>query len=574
MNLKISSKIAGALAILIVMIIVTGVSSFFNSQNFLGNVKDIIASYNRSITASQIENELTAAVLEMRRYFTEPNEQYKMSYEQRMAKVIDMENQLLQLSSVENKPEIEKLLDDTKRYNDRMLNGLVPLLKEQAKVEITQQSKGELIKQISVIAKELTQLMQSNQQIIRHLVEQESQSVFQKVSEAERSSSQSASKSIILIVVSASVGVISTLILRRTITKPVVALVKEMNDIATGNLSITKNTILQRSDEFGELYIALQKSKDGVRDLIQIVRMQAEQMSAASEELNASTEQSAQVSNQVATSIEQVASGAYKQVNAVNKTSCVVERMSASIQKVAKNTSLVTEKTECATVTATKGSKSVEQAVTQMTKIEKTVNNSANVVANLGGRSKEIGQIVDTISGIAGQTNLLALNAAIEAARAGEQGRGFAVVAEEVRKLAEQSQDAAKQIALLISEIQEDTNIAVIAMKEGTQEVAFGTEVVNTAGHAFGEIAALVIQVDEQVKEISASIQQMENGSEQIELSVKEVDDLSKVAAEQAQTISAATEEQSASMEEIESSSRGLAKMSQELQEAITSFRL
>jgi len=188
--------------------------------------------------------------------------------------------------------------------------------------------------------------------------------------------------------------------------------------------------------------------------------------------------------------------------------------MSAGIQQVATNTNLVAGKSAQAAETAKEGGKSVEKAVNQMTKIEQTVNNSSQVVATLGARSKEIGQIVDTISGIAGQTNLLALNAAIEAARAGEQGRGFAVVADEVRKLAEQSHDAAKRISTLISEIQGDTDKAVVAMSEGTREVKIGTEVVTTAGNAFRERAILVTEVSNQVKEISAAIQQMAGGSQ------------------------------------------------------------
>jgi len=207
-----------------------------------------------------------------------------------------------------------------------------------------------------------------------------------------------------------------------------------------------------------------------------------------------------------------------------------------------------------------------------MASIEQTVLSSAGVVANLGERSKEIGQIVDTISGIAGQTNLLALNAAIEAARAGEQGRGFAVVAEEVRKLAEQSQEAAKKIAILISEIQGDTNKAVIAMDSGTREVKLGAEVVNASGQAFQEITTLVTQVSGQVSEISSAIDQMASDSEQIVGSVKRIDDLSKKAAGEAQTVSAATEEQSASMEEIAALSRALAKLAMELREAVNKF--
>ena len=201
--------------------------------------------------------------------------------------------------------------------------------------------------------------------------------------------------------------------------------------------------------------------------------------------------------------------------------------MSASIQQVAANTNLAAGRSAQSAEMAKEGENSVEKAVSQMSKIEQTVNNSASVVAKLGERSKEIGQIVDTISGIAGQTNLLALNAAIEAARAGEQGRGFAVVAEEVRKLAEQSQEAAKQIAILIGEIQGDTDKAVVAMNEGTREVKVGAEVVDDAGKAFGQIADLVTQVSEQVKEISAEIQQMASGGQQIVSSVKTIDELS-----------------------------------------------
>ncbi len=342
--------------------------------------------------------------------------------------------------------------------------------------------------------------------------------------------------------------------------------------IGTGDF--TSRLRVRSADELGAIAQEMNKMLDSICHMIESMHGVAGKLAASSEDLSTSVSQSAQAANQVAVSITEVAGAAENQVKAVDSTAMVVEQLSLEIRNIASSTDQVAATSAQAAGKAKAGADSIEQAVSQMILLEQTVNNSAGVVTKLGERSKEIGQIVDTISGIAGQTNLLALNAAIEAARAGEQGRGFAVVAEEVRKLAEQSQDAAKKIAELISEIQGDTNQAVVAMVEGTQEAKIGTAVVQTAGSTFGDIAALVTQVSAQVKEISAAIQLMVNDSRHIVSSVQEIDSLSKAAAGEAQTISAAIEEQSASMAEMSMASQSLAAIAQSLKATVSKFKV
>ena len=364
-----------------------------------------------------------------------------------------------------------------------------------------------------------------------------------------------------------------SIVISRGISNVAQQLVVAANEIADGE--ITKEKLQNKSsDEMGQLAVAFNQMKANLRGLIEHVAESAEQVSASSQQLTAGANQSAQAANQVTTAICDIAYGAESQMNAVGETSAVVQQMAASVQQVASNASQVSAVSNQAAEAAKIGGEAIGNAVKQMIQIEHTVNISSEVVGTLGERSKEIGQIVETISGIAGQTNLLALNAAIEAARAGEQGKGFAVVAEEVRKLAEQSQEAAKQIADLIGDIQGDTDKAVLAMNDGTREVKVGADVVNNAGRAFKEIVSLIGEVSSQVGEISAAIQQMASGSQQIVTSVRDIDQISKGTAGQTQTVSAATEEQSASMQEIAASSQALARMAEELQGAVRKFRI
>lgn len=361
--------------------------------------------------------------------------------------------------------------------------------------------------------------------------------------------------------------------IRRLISCQVIDLVAKVKEVASGSF-IGKTLTSNSKDEFGVIAAELNAMSKNLAGLVRQAGQSAELMASSAEQLAASIEQSSQASNQVASSIAGVAQGAESQLDSMNKVTQVMEQMVAGIEHVAAKASSIANAAAEASLSAIKGEVSVGKVMNQMASIEKAVGGLEKSVTKLGERSREIGQIVAAISNIAGQTNLLALNAAIEAARAGEQGRGFAVVAEEVRNLAEQSQDAAKQIAALIAEIQGDTENAVMSMASGIKEVQLGMEVVEAAGKGFSAITSLIEKLSGEAQNISALSQQLTSGSQRIVASIREVDTVSQAAAAEAQTVSAATEEQSAAMEEIAVSSQALLKVAEQLKGNVMQFRV
>lgn len=363
-----------------------------------------------------------------------------------------------------------------------------------------------------------------------------------------------------------------TAIFNVKISRPLDRLIGDAGKIAQGDLSATVQ--ITADDEIGKVAKHFNEMAVSLRGIIKHVLQTSEHVAASAQQLTATAEQSAQATNEVALAINRVAQGNEQQVDRLAKAVTVVEEMSDGVQQVAGNAHAATAISNQTASTARAGVETVNEAMRQMKTIKETISHSAEVVSRLGERSKEIGQIVDTISGIAGQTNLLALNAAIEAARAGEQGKGFAVVADEVRKLAEQSQEAAKQIAALIQEIQGETGQAVDAMQAGTAGVELGTEVVGNTERAFKEITTLIDQAAGQVSDISAAAQQMAGASQQVVTLVQDLDKIGKNNAGQTQSVSAATEEQTASIEEIAQSSQALADQAQELRLIIGKFKV
>lgn len=365
-----------------------------------------------------------------------------------------------------------------------------------------------------------------------------------------------------------------------TVTVRLVRRIKQLGDmaekVANGDLSIDTEAMLKTvsGDEIGSLTCSFHNMSINLRQVIGQVRGSAEQVALSSAQLTDNSQQSAQAGDSVAQAIAGVAHGTEQQVGAVNEVSGVIENMSATIEEVAATANNMAQASDIAAQATNDGQTAVDKAVSQMDSVGQGARKAQTMAGELEDSSKQIGEIVGLISSIAGQTNLLALNAAIEAARAGEQGRGFAVVAEEVRKLAEQSEQAAQQITELITKNHNSIDNVVDAIDAAIQAVDDGVDLVHSAGKEFNKIAQLVSGVIGQVREISTALEGLAAGSQSIVSAVKNVERTSQDTSGEVQTVSAAVEEQSASMQEIASSSQALADLAEELKVAVEKFKV
>jgi methyl-accepting chemotaxis protein len=323
-------------------------------------------------------------------------------------------------------------------------------------------------------------------------------------------------------------------------------MVGRMKDIAEGEGDLTKRLHLHSNDEVAELARWFNVLMDRLHQTLCQVANSTQSLVTAGEEMSSSSREQAE--------------GAEAQKDQTAQVATAMQEMAATVQQVSENSNSAAVASQKAAETAREGGKVVEETLSRMRAIADSVGDTAKKVQELGKRSDQIGQIVGVINDIADQTNLLALNAAIEAARAGEQGRGFAVVADEVRKLAERTSTATKEIADMIRSIQAETKSAVEAMQAGTQQVEMGVESTSQAGQSLQGIIQMTEQVGEMIAHIATASTEQSSATEEVSGNIGKITKIANASAAAAQQISAALED--------------LSGLAQNLQQLVGQFKL
>ncbi|MBI5177872.1 MAG: methyl-accepting chemotaxis protein [Nitrospinae bacterium] len=306
--------------------------------------------------------------------------------------------------------------------------------------------------------------------------------------------------------------IVLNMFFRFTVVTPVNQISEAADRIANGDLTSQIDTT--RQDEIGGLSQALFKMQENLKEMIHKINGSSSDVTRSAEELSVLA--------------RHIAEGSEKQNEQSTHVAASVEEMSSTIMEIAKNSNQALESSNAAKEAALAGSKVVQETIAGIHRISSSMEQSSKVIQALGNNSDQISEIVSVIDDIADQTNLLALNAAIEAARAGEAGRGFAVVADEVRKLAERTTKATKEIATMISKIQADTQDAVMSMETVMDEVKSGVRSADETGQSLKSIVEQVQNSADMVSHIATASEQQSKTVEEISKNMHSVAEISK----------------------------------------------
>jgi len=335
------------------------------------------------------------------------------------------------------------------------------------------------------------------------------------------------------------------LLVRKLVARPLNAALTLASGIARNDLTV-EDIVVESDDEVGQTSAALNRMKHNLAITL--------------EEVVTTASRVAQASKTISETIGQQSAGCQRQKQQADQVASAMHQIAASVTQVCSNSQQAASASEKSSQTAKEGGQIVAGTLAQMESIAASVSEAAGMVEGLGKNSDQIGRIIGVIQDIADQTNLLALNAAIEAARAGEQGRGFAVVSDEVRKLAERTTQATREISGMIEAIQRDTQHTVTAMHTGTGKVQQGVQSTSQAGDSLHTIIEMSEQVGQMISQIATAATEQSSAAEEVAANIEQIAKITHQTAEGAQQSAQAVKE--------------LSGMAQDLQELAGRFKL
>ncbi len=573
-RMTIGKKIAGVMAFILILIVIMAGTSFYS----LTNSKELLAAVNeaneRVMVSDDIVSQYKEAVLAIRSYVAYGDESAYQKVEPEMDKTIALEQKLLAMARADKRQEVQAVIDKTTTYKKIIVSQYMPLARQyQTNLSAGNLSEALAAKQkMDNVAQQARALAKEVDESVNFFSDANKTHADSLVQESMTNANRVIYVSVILSLISLLFAVFAALVLTRVIKKPVIEIVGIANAYADGDLR--DEVHWQSNDEFGDLADSLRLMHKNFVEMISNIRISSEQLAAASEETAASTEEVTASSEEISRNMENLAKEADNGNKSMLEASQSLVQLSSLIQ-IAKSKSQTSMESAVSTMAvAEKGRNKVNESVHNMENIKNQSEHTSQVIADLDQYSQQIGAIVDMITSIANQTNLLALNAAIEAARAGEAGKGFAVVAEEVRKLAEQSNDGAQEITALVKKVTEKTQMAVSTMQQNSVEIATGVLTVNEAGQALDQILEAFEHAKENTQEIFQITSEEVANSEKIVRVIDALASVIEVVASHCLEVMAAAQQQSAAMETVASASEETSAMANELEGSIEQFKV
>ncbi|WP_407390862.1 methyl-accepting chemotaxis protein [Carnobacterium jeotgali] len=556
---SIRAKILGGFGVTIVLMLMLSFYTIHSINKTNTSIRGILEKeLDLLIVDEKLLTNMNRRTSLIRGYMLYEDETYRQTFNDELDETIALENQALELS---NSAEVDDLMGKKFEWGtltDEALAAHDEGDKEKAyeiMIEQAQPIEKELIAGFSTLAKER---------------EQEINDIGQKVI---GNGEQVSTISVVIMILVSLLSIVVAYLTSNNITKPLNVVMKRMQSISEGDLSLEPLEITEK-DETGKLSVSMNKMQKTVKSVMKGISHASEELSSHSEELTQSASEVKSGSEQVAITMQELATGSETQATTASNLAVVMENFTKKVQNTNKNGEKIKNSSIGVLSMTNEGKQYMEDTSQQMAKIDGIVQDAVKKMAILDNQTQEINHLVVIIQKIADQTNLLALNAAIEAARAGEHGRGFAVVADEVRKLAEQVAVSIADITGFVEKIQVESNRVSDSLQSGYAEVEEGTSQIAKTGQTFNQINTSVTTMVEDIKGISDNLESIKVNSEIMNGSIEEIASVSEESAAGVEQTSAASQQITSSMEEVAGSSEQLSNLAENLADMVGRFKL